>query len=80
MTPVLDPPKIATRSTGSAAVTLSSVAFVDVQPQPEVEPTDWFDSSVWPEGIDYERWAAVVKPAPREAFADRLDVVDLLAD
>jgi hypothetical protein len=31
-----------------------------------------------PEGIDYERWARLVKPVPREAFADSLDLLNLL--
>jgi hypothetical protein len=32
----------------------------------------------WPNGIDYERWAPIVRPAPREAFADPLDLLDML--
>lgn len=80
MTPVLDPPKRATPSTGSAALTLASALSADVQLEPEVEPTDWLDSKLWPEGIDYEKWSAVVKPSPRGAFADRLEVVDLVDD
>jgi hypothetical protein len=33
----------------------------------------------WPEGIDYES-VEVPTPAPREAFKDPLDVLDLLDD
>jgi hypothetical protein len=34
----------------------------------------------WPDGIDYETWAQVVKPSPRDAFADSLDIIDLDED
>jgi hypothetical protein len=30
----------------------------------------------FPAGIDYERWTLLVNPAPREAFADRLVLLD----
>jgi hypothetical protein len=30
----------------------------------------------FPGGIDYRRWARIVRPSPRTAFADRLDMFD----
>jgi hypothetical protein len=80
VTPVLDPPRSAVRSTRSAAVTLLGVTSVEIGATPEVEPTDWLNSAYWAEGIDYERWSSVVRTSPRSAFADRLDIVDLLGD
>jgi hypothetical protein len=82
MTPVLDPPKRATRSTESAAVSLETSAIFStvIELQPEGDATSGLDSNYWPEGIDYDRWAGVARPSPRSAFADRLDVVDLLGD
>lgn len=81
MTPVLDPPKIATPSTGSAALSLVEAIFsTEVEPQPEADEASMLDSNYWPEGIDYEKWSAVAQPSPRSAFADRLDIVDLLAE
>jgi len=49
-------------------------------PAPTYAVVDVVAGQSFPEGIDYERWAAVVQPAPREAFADRLDVLDLFDD
>jgi hypothetical protein len=46
----------------------------------EGDSTSWLDSNFWPEGIDYDKWATVVRPSPRSAFADRLDIVDLAGD
>jgi hypothetical protein len=34
------------------------------------------ESSDNPRGIDYERWTRLVNPAPREAFADALDLIE----
>jgi hypothetical protein len=80
MTLVLDPPTIATRSTWSAALSLEGAIFsTEVELQPEADEASILDSHCWPEGIDYARWAAVAQPSPRSAFADRLDIVDLLA-
>jgi len=31
-------------------------------------------------GIDYDRWVGLVNPAPRHAFADRLDLLAELDD
>jgi hypothetical protein len=31
-------------------------------------------------GIDYDKWQAVVQPAARSAFADRLDILELIDD
>ena len=36
------------------------------------------DGSEFPGGIDYDRWTEVVQPSPRDAFADRLDLLDIL--
>ncbi len=80
MTPILDPPRQAIRSTKSAAVNVETCAVSTVHELAEADSTSWLDSNYWPEGIDYDRWGAVVKPSPRSAFADRLDVVDLLDD
>ncbi len=81
MTPpaVLDPPKNATRSTESAAVEFASVLVHDLS-DAEADEVSWLGSGLWPEGIDYEKWGKVAKPSPRSAFADRLDIVDLLGD
>lgn len=83
MTPpaVLDPPRRASRSTESAAVEVekSTIATV-IEFEPEADTATWFDSNSWPEGIDYEKWSVVARPSPRSAFADRLDIVDLLDD
>jgi hypothetical protein len=38
------------------------------------------DVSYFVGGIDYSRWTGLVRPAPREAFADRLDLLDILDD
>ena len=37
-------------------------------------------ASRFPDGIDYGRWAGVVRPSPRDLFADRLDMLDDLDD
>lgn len=37
---------------------------------------DWLWERRLSGGIDYKRWTPLVKPAPREAFADRLDLLD----
>jgi hypothetical protein len=79
VTPVLDPPKAATRSTESAALVVWNVS-IDAGPEAESDPSSWLDSAFWAEGIDYDRWSSVAQPSARSAFADRLDVVDLLGD
>jgi len=30
------------------------------------------------DGIEYDRWTGLVRPSPREAFADRMDLLDIL--
>jgi hypothetical protein len=81
MTPVLDPPRRAKRSTESAAVNLGRFVVVAInEVAVEGDSTSWLDSNFWPEGIDYDKWSAVVRPSPRSAFADRLDIVDLAED
>jgi hypothetical protein len=42
---------------------------------PDVEIAD---GSYFSGGIDYDRWADLVRPSPREAFADRMDLLDIL--
>jgi len=43
--------------------------------------TEWTtDSYDWPEGIDYDKWAPIARPAPAGAFADPLDFLDLPED
>lgn len=37
---------------------------------------DCFPEPDLPEGIDYERFTPLVNPAPREAFADPLDLIE----
>lgn len=34
----------------------------------------------WPDGIDYAKWPSVARPAPREAFADHLDILEETED
>jgi hypothetical protein len=81
MTPVLDPPRRAKRSTESATVNLDRILVETIdEVAVEGDSMSWFDSNFWPEGIDYDKWAAVVRPSPRSAFADRLDIVDLTED
>jgi len=81
VTPVLDPPLRATRSTKSAAVSLETLTVTTVSESPaEGDSSSWLDTNYWPEGIDYEKWSAVVRPSPRSAFADRLDIVVLAED
>jgi hypothetical protein len=81
MTPVLDPPRRAKRSTEAAAVNLDRILVETIdEVAVEGDSTSWLDSKFWPEGIDYDKWAAVVRPSSRSAFADRLDIVDLAED
>lgn len=35
------------------------------------------DGSYFPGGIDYDRWTGLVRPSPRHAFADRMDLLDI---
>lgn len=45
---------------------------------PDMEIADGADGSYFLDGIDYDRWTGIVRPSPREAFADRLDLLDIL--
>jgi hypothetical protein len=67
MPPALAPPP----PTASAA--LVAVKSFDV----EEESGAIIAEPNFPDGIDYDRWSRVVAPAPRKAFADRLDVLEL---
>jgi hypothetical protein len=53
---------------------------VEVRRTYVVDPPAELGEPDFPAGIDYERWTSVVTPAPRDVFADRLDVVDLFDD
>ncbi len=76
VTPVLDPPKRAIRSTMSAAINMDAGAVVVGNDPAEDDELTWLDSNLWAEGIDYERWAPIADPSPGSAFADRLDFLD----
>jgi hypothetical protein len=59
----------------------STASVTSPVPAPRYLPVE--DDAItpnFPQGIDYDRWAAVVRPSPREAFADRLDLDDDLID
>lgn len=47
--------------------------------QPSQRTEETADAHLWPAGIDYGS-VTVPQPAPRDAFLDPLDVVDLLDD
>jgi hypothetical protein len=75
MTPVVDLPREYRPSTGASTIAVEAVYFEsDEDLSPELPLANW------PEGIEYERWADVVRPAPRGAFADPLDLADLFGD
>jgi hypothetical protein len=71
LTPAIAPPVDYSPPTASATTVLPlpSLLWPDV---------DTVDGSYFPGGIDYDRWTEVVRPAPRGAFADRLDLLDVL--
>jgi hypothetical protein len=78
MTPIVElPPEYQTVTAASPGV----VEVVYFRPEADedalVEP---LGPSDFPEGIDYDRWVHVVRPSPREAFADPLDFPDLFDD
>ena len=73
MSPAIAPPPTYRTPTASAAIIIIAPAFAGAQ-QGDVTDPDF------PHGIDYERWSSVVQPAAREAFADRLDLIDLFDD
>jgi hypothetical protein len=78
MTPVVDLPPEYRTATAASPVVFKVVYFdPDAYEDALVEPLGPPD---FPEGIDYARWAPVVHPSPREAFADPLDTADLLDD
>jgi hypothetical protein len=72
MTPAIAPPPEYYPPTRSAA-------FVVPAPQYVRAEVDVFESD-FPDGIDYDRWAGIVDPSPRDGFADRLDLIDLFED
>ena len=61
--------------TGSDSGTVSGNFFVPY-------PSEFvhLDEPDFPDGIDYDTWAAIVNPAPRETFADSLELLDALPD
>lgn len=91
MTPVLiAPPELPSRPPAAssaiaiqqdrpavAAATISANVFV---PSDALEDAVTVGDPNFPEGIDYERWSRVVRPSPRAAFADRLDLLELFED
>ena len=77
MTPVIDlPPNL--RTPTAAMVVVFEEHYQAVMPTAS-ESNDGFAGD-FPQGIDYDRWADVVRPSPREAFADRLELLDLFDD
>lgn len=70
MTAAIAPPTNYMPPTASAAL---------IVPAPAYAPA-YSSASYFPEGINYERWAPLVHAAPRDAFADRLDLLDLFDD
>jgi hypothetical protein len=74
MTPVALPPETVMTPTASSALVFQAPYQRGFDPAELTEiligPPDL------PGGIDYDRWVGLVKPAPREAFADPLDLID----
>ena len=73
MTPAICPPPEYRPPTASAAIVVPTPQYVRAEPDSEFVRS-------FPGGIDYDRWIGVVEPSPREDFADRLDLLDLLED
>ena len=72
MTPVITPPR--TYRTVSSAIVISERQSYSADIAVSTDGPDF------PQGIDYGRWIGVVRPSPREAFADPLDLLDELPD
>jgi hypothetical protein len=74
MTPVIAlPPEYQPTTASSAIVVALAHHGSGTEALQVIGPPDF------PEGIDYDRWLHVVRPSPREAFADALDL-DLVDD
>ena len=73
MTPAIAPPLVYRTPTASAAIVVSAPAYIQADADPTWEPD-------FPQGINYDRWTGVVQTSPRDTFADRLDLLDLLDD
>jgi hypothetical protein len=71
LTPAIAPPLDYSPPTRSAATVVPLPEFV----WPDMEIAD---GSYFLDGIDYDRWTGIVRPSPREAFADRIDLLDIL--
>jgi hypothetical protein len=73
------PPRVANAvivkgiASNASAATISASVYVPYTVPLVGEPD-------WPSGIEYDKWAPVVQPSPRQAFADRLDIVELFGD
>jgi hypothetical protein len=75
MTPVLDLPPSYQLMTASSAIVVYHEFRSEVDVNDLVHPP--LGAPDFPGGIDYDRWARVVRPSPRSAFGDPLDLVDL---
>lgn len=55
-----------------------SVASVVLLPGFVWPDAETASGSYLPGGIDYERWTGLVQPSPRDEFADRIDLLNIL--
>jgi hypothetical protein len=77
MTPIITLPPEAVTPTRGVPVTM----VVNMRPLRASEPTeDAVELDYWPEGIDYDKWAPIARPASGGAFANPLDFLDLPED
>jgi hypothetical protein len=75
MTPlVATPPEAVTPTRAVASLVISERSFRQDQQTEETA-----DRHIWPTGINYSS-VTVPQPAPRDAFLDPLDVLELLDD
>ena len=71
LTPAIAPPLDYSPPTRSAASVVSLPEFA--WPDLEIAEGAYFVGA-----IDYDRWTGLVRPSPREAFAARMDLLDIL--
>lgn len=77
MTPVIDPPLPYRPNTAASTFAVEAVYH---EPDRDAWQELVLGAPNFPEGINYAAWAHVVRPSPREAFADPLDLADLFDD
>ncbi len=76
MAPLIALPPDATPPTRAFPSLVIHVCNVRVEQQ-----TEEAGPAPWPVGgIDYERWTPLVKPSPRDAFGDRLAMLEAVDD